>query len=191
VTPTVLLDCDGILTNYAAMTAKVLNSIQSRRVFLEEDITSWEASTFAAPGAERNRYWDICKAPGFVKQLPPDVAAQRAVNDLHKVAEVVVVTSYLKGAHTWTHERDQWLRCHFGIEPSHVIHTRAKVHVLGDVFVDDALKNVVPWGKRRAGHALLWDKPYNRELGEETGCYRRIHSWDAVFETVERVRRGR
>jgi len=186
---TVLLDVDGILTNYAAQTVELLNELKLGKTFTEADITDWEASHYV-PRARQDEYWKRCNAPGFVLQMKPYLEAQQAVETLHRLAEVVVVTSYLRGATTWVHERDQWLLQHFGIKPDHVIHTRAKQHVFGHVFVDDALKNVVPWGRKHGGStALLWDKPYNQDATfEDEDHFERVWSWGAVLETVSAMR---
>lgn len=192
--PTLLLDCDGVLTDYVQQSLKVLNKIQSKRVFTHEDITDWEISSFV-PRECRDEYWRACKSPGFVSSMEPDKEAQKAVRELSQAAEIVVVTSYLKKAPTWCHERDEWLFYNFGIEPSHVIHTRAKQHVFGHVLVDDAAKNASIWGKRhKESTALLWDKLYNRELQEhEDHSFERINSWEqvklAVVCQAERLRR--
>lgn len=195
--PIVLLDCDGILTNYAAKTVEVLNSLKLRpEPFVEEDITNWEGSNFV-PKHRLDEYWDVCRAEGFVSSMVPYMEAQEAVYQLKCVAEVVVVTSYLKRSPTWVHERDRWLKKHFDIEPDHVIHTRAKQHVSGHVFVDDALKNVTRWQLEwPESHAFLWDKPYNRIVPPhdadaviDAGLQgaRRVDSWAPILEVVREL----
>lgn len=196
--PTVLLDCDGILTDYAQTSVDLVNTLCPELNMKPEDMTSFEASSYV-PAGRLNEYWAHCCAQGFVSRLVPYPEAQVAVEQLRKVADVVVVTSYLKRSPTWVHERDRWLKKHFDVNPDHVIHTRAKQHVFGHVLVDDALRNVVPWGfqwglRDNLTCALLWDKPYNRDVrdlhSEHLLAFTRIGSWEWVHETVDRIARS-
>lgn len=183
--PVLLLDCDGILSDFIGAALLALHA-ESGLSIEREAIRTWEVFDSLPPEAQayRTRVYDLLKAKlGCVSMCVYD-GAKEGVARVQELAEVVIVTSPFPGSDTWMSEREKWLKSHFGLTRDHVIHTSAKHHVKGDFFVDDKTDHVVKWAEAHpAGRAMLWNMKYN-ENDELPDNVSRIVGWDQLHARV-------
>lgn len=176
---TVLLDCDGVLADFATAYLDIIRAMTGRDHRIEQ-VDRFDMHV--ALGLDANET-AACKralgqATGFARLLSIYPDAQHSVRRLEQLADVYIVTAPWSSNSTWTHDREWWLKHHFGIPSSRVIHTSAKHLVRGDVFVDDRSDTLAHWrAEHPTGIPVLWSTPHNqgeRWDGERTGDWARL-----------------
>lgn len=137
--------------------------------------------TFGSEFTARDVYeWDFCRAlglhpadaaevkhkislPGLAASLAVYPGAVDGVRALQRVSEIYIVTSPWNSNPTWVHERETWLKHHFDIKPSNIIHTSAKHVCIGDALVDDKTETCEVWRQAHpSSMAVQWGNPHNR-----------------------------
>ena len=188
--PVVLLDCDGVLSDFITATLDVLRQ-RTGQTFQHDDISTWEV--FASLPEElqlhKSKVYDYLKKEGGCLGIPLYAGAQDGVERLQAIAEVIIVTSPFKGSPTWTHERELWLEKYFHIQHENVIHAKRKEFVSGDFLIDDKPDNLRAWRTTHPnGRAIYWKNP---KFSEPTpGYVLCTQSWDEVIEEVKRFVAG-
>jgi 5'(3')-deoxyribonucleotidase len=181
----VLLDSDGVLSNFVGAWLSLINA-QRGTSFVLEDVTGWDVCaslgiTDATERAATKRL--IADCPNFAQKHDVLPGAIDGVRRLREIAEVYIVTSPWNSHPTWTSDREAWLKKHFGFPHSHVVHTSAKHLVCGDVLVDDKTDTCEAWREAWPhGIAVQWETPHNRLdvwRGDST-C-----NWDYLINLVE------
>jgi 5'(3')-deoxyribonucleotidase len=180
----VLLDCDGILANFVESYLDIVTHVTGRRYSLE-DVTRFDIC--GSLGLSHTESVIIKKAlseqRGFCLALKVYPGAKDGVARLRELADVYIVTSPWNSSQTWMHEREQWLREHFGIPHSHIIHTSAKYVCRGDVFVDDKVDAVAKWqAEHPSALAVVWDTPHNQD-DHAPGLFR-TNDWTSLYHLV-------
>lgn len=179
----VLLDCDGILSDFVRAYLYLLYVDFGIRAEPEQ-VTSFDIGASLGLTAEQSSAMKraIGNEHELAKRMHVYPGAIDGVARLRSSADVYIVTSPWNSNPTWTHDREWWLREHFGIPHSRVIHTSAKHLVRGDFLVDDKTSTLVEWqASNPSGVALQWITPHNRRdgwLGPST-C-----SWDELCAAV-------
>lgn len=179
---TILLDCDGILSDFVSPALELVYNHTGDRHYVSE-IVQWDV--FAAIGKKQHEHIldKAVKESAFCSNLPVMFGAQEAVESLRQLGEVYIVTSPYH-APSWVYERTLWLEKHFGFTRKQIVNTPAKHLVMGDVLVDDSEKNLKDWKETNPdGLAILWDSPWNRHV-DHVGV-RRLYDWDSVVETIK------
>lgn len=178
----VLLDVDGVLADFTRGALAILRS-QLGLEFTREQITHFDiaASLGLTPAQAAAFKRALGNTDGFARKLEPCLDAIAGFAKLAAVADVYIVTSPWNSNPTWTHDREWWLREHFGIAHRRVIHTSAKHVCVGDVLVDDKTSTLIEWNRERGGEAIQWATPHNR-LDGWSG--RSTCSWDELVEWV-------
>lgn len=186
VRPTVLLDCDGILSDYCKACFKFIEE-QDGEVHTYEQVTHWDLFNVLGKGHLKPLMKARAALPGWCSGFPVCEGAQDAVKRIQVEygAEVVVVTSPMNTPY-WADERRIWLEQHFGIPKRRVISTEGKEYVDGDVLIDDSDENCRLWSTRRGKTALLWDAPYNRDVDLLNTNVVRVKGWNDVFAFLNR-----
>jgi len=184
----VLLDCDGVLSDFVGAAIDVAHHHSAKR-WKVEDLTQWsfwkDMVDPDVPDLVKRILADI-STPGFCAGIQPLPGAKEAVERLREIADIRVVTSPWNSP-TWAHERFEWLTQHFDFPRSQVIQCEDKSEVDGDFLVDDDPKKLSTWASRRMVRGslpvdpLLWHTHFNRNIGF-TG--RRVWSWDEVIVRV-------
>ena len=188
----VLLDCDGVLADFiGSVLDAVADEIGIR--YTHEDIKEFnftKALNLDADVARRVKR-TISEGPGWWFALAPFPEAIEGVAKLREVANVYIVTSPWNSHPNWLHEREAWLKKHFGIPHSHVVACSAKYIVSGDLLVDDKTDALVKWedeqkswwqnedGTKGETFGVQWQTPHNR-LDEWSG--RSTRSWSELLE---------
>lgn len=184
----VLLDCDGILADYCQACFDMIKPVTGVTHTLDQ-VTHWDLFDVLGYAEMLPVFRSLQEERGWCSSFPVYAGAQDAVKALQEKHEVVIVTSPMT-APTWTYERTQWLKQHFGIPKDRIIHTAGKHYVEGDVLVDDSVDHCRSWKAAHPhGMALLWDRPYNQE--PPTSLVSRVSSWrdvDAHLESLVRWR---
>lgn len=187
----VLIDVDEVLADFQSPTFDIIHSHTGRR-FTPSDFEVWDIfealptmpEVSHVPGLKDLVCKDI-DAKGWCLNLRPFEPAQEAVAKLREFADVYALTSP-HHSESWYYERVEWLKKHFGMDKKHVIQTKSKFLVRGDVFIDDNPEHIQAW---RAEHpdkmALLWHCENTRKLGFEDI---RVRTWSEVFERVNTLR---
>ena len=180
-----LCDCDGVLSDFVGGALDLYKLVTGQG--LDRDtITDWDftGNLPFATKAEKETYDKLLRAPGFAMNLKPLVNSQPAIALLQDLTELHIVTSPLSGSATWAHERETWLKLHYGISHKRIVHIETKYILRGDLFVDDKHQNVRAWQEANPdGAAFLWDHPCNR--GEETKDLDRLTSWGELIEMIK------
>lgn len=186
-----LLDCDGILADFVGATLRELRSL-SGRTFSADEVSSWEIFRSLPDEMERYRgdVYGRLGAEGGCYSIPLLDGAVDGVGSLRDLADVVVVTAPFKDSLTWQHERERWLRKHFGL--INVVHAIAKERVHGDIFVDDKPSNVREWqqywaSRDPAARAYLWVTP--RAKPEDLAELPHVSTWEELHEKVRSFHR--
>lgn len=174
----ILLDCDGVLGDFVTPALRVVDRLTGKQ-YLHDDVTDWDLGLLV-PERMRDVFWNELAGPGFTCAMKPYPGAQDAVARMRESHEVYVVTAHMKNARTWVYDRDAWLAEHFGFTADHIVHTKAKQLVRGDLFVDDNPGNVAKWSAANPrGRGFLYDRPYNRDANAA-----RVHGWGDVLDEL-------
>lgn len=188
--PIVLVDCDGVLSDFTSMYFDCIEPILGRRPRASE-MTQWNIlKCFDLEHLE-----SACDAIIVEKQLclsmPEHDDAFDAVEALRCFAEVHCVTAPYHTV-TWVNERTQWLRTRFGFKHDEIHFTKGKHVCQGDVFIDDSLQNVLKYAKRRpTSRVFLWNRPWNQSSEELPSNVIRSSDWSDVHSYVEFIVQAR
>lgn len=177
----VLLDVDGVLSDFVGSWIKLLNA-HFDRSWTHADVTHFDVcESLDIPVDQRGDAKRlISEFPNFAATHDVLPGAIEGVFWLQHVADVYIVTSPWNSHPTWTSDREKWLKKYFGIHHDRVVHTSAKHVVSGDILVDDKTSTLDAWQSAHPlGVAVQWRTPHNRRdawSGVST-C-----SWDDVIE---------
>ncbi len=188
--PRVLLDVDGVLADFVSGYLEIVRHITGRD-YKPEQVTQFdiELSLGLTPDEGRACKRMLGESRGFCESLDVYPESQEGVDALQMVADVYIVTAPWNSCATWTHEREAWLKKHFGIRPDHVIHTSAKYVCAGDFLVDDKVSACLKWQREHPSSlAVIWDTPHNRLGGYDGGV--RTRDWSALRRIVRQLSSG-
>jgi 5'(3')-deoxyribonucleotidase len=180
--PIVFLDVDGVLADFVGGYLKLLAEhtglIVDREAIDQFDI----GAALGLTGEQSSRMKRaIGSAPGFARELGIYPGAVEGVRLLEQVADVYIATSPWNSNPTWTHDREWWLKEHFGIPHAKVTHTSQKHLLRGDFLIDDKTETLMKFIAVNKSGAIQWETPHNRRdgwLGPSTS------NW---YELAERV----
>lgn len=179
--PRILLDCDGILSDFHTPCLAIINELTGKDHKLE-DIHSWDIFEALGVSADiRKATYDRMNTPGWCSKLKPYPGAAQGVAKLREMGEIHIVTSPMRGD-TWHRERELWIWKHFEIGPKYVTHTASKNIVHGDVLIDDRDDNLLAWREEhvnRYGLAVKW-VTYPSQPNNYLGHY--FWDWDLMLE---------
>jgi 5'(3')-deoxyribonucleotidase len=160
--PRILLDCDGVLSDFVGQLLAGLKSDGSIPWSVTpEDIVDYDCAK------SLGITWDVINrwtcAPGFCATMAPYPHATALLAGLQEIGEVTVVTAPYRGAPFWIAERVDWLERTFGLVGDRVCVWSEKHRIDGDVLIDDGPKQVANFaatGRR----AFLVARPWNANL---------------------------
>jgi 5'(3')-deoxyribonucleotidase len=182
----VLLDCDGVLADFVSAALDIVWEEFGLR-FLPAEVTEFDIMKSLGFGPEDSARFKrlVGGEEGLASTLAVYPGAQEGVARLREIAEVYIVTSPFGSNPTWTHDREAWLKRHFGIKSSHVVHARAKHLCVGDMLVDDKAEAVDRWRTAHPnGVPVLWSTLHNRRDLWDGQC---TNDWGHLVELVERM----
>jgi 5'(3')-deoxyribonucleotidase len=181
--PRLLLDCDGVLSNFVESALKFIYT-RTNVLYRAENVLDHDTFEFlGVKDLEEDLRNEIDRC-AWCYNLSPFPGAKQGVERLSKVAEVVIVTAPFD-ASGWVMQRNNWLKNHMDISETHIVHTQNKGHVRGDFLVDDKVENCIEWNKANPqGTPIIWDRPYNR--GSLSQGIRRVCTWDELYDIVNK-----
>lgn len=184
--PRALVDCDGILADFITPCLREIAGLTGVQ-HAHNDVDVWDFDVkLIESDMLRQHYWQRITRPGFCASLEPYPRAKEGMSLLASYADVFIVTSPML-APTWAHERQEWLREHFGIDHKHIVSTPAKHLVRGELFLDDKPEHVDRWlAANPCGVGLLWSQRYN----EHATHLRRVSQWGPVVDLLQQAMRG-
>lgn len=161
-----LIDCDGILANFALGVCKALKAAGHGHRYPDE-FTDPQMKRVMTPSEQRT-FENLAGKQGFVRNLPRYDGAQQVLKDLRAKGHAVrCITAPWKGPY-WHQERYEWLSS-FGFSEDEMIFCpgREKRHHSGDVLIEDRSDTCRDWTKDHpSGLAFLVDRPWNRDGSE-------------------------
>lgn len=164
----VLLDCDGVLSDFVTPVLVIANRESS--LHWDADFKEWDfLPTLVDPQVPDllARVKAGIGAPGFCASMQVYPGAVEGVAKLREVARIKIVTSPWPSP-TWHDERVTWLKTHFGIGDRDILFAADKTHIHGSMLVDDNAESVEAWHRYQCTHAVrpgsgvIWDQHYNR-----------------------------
>ena len=185
----ILLDCDGVLSDFAAGMLVVVAEVTGKR-FTPADVTAFDFTT--ALGLSKDEAVAVKKAigakRGFAMSLSPYPEARQGVRRLRELGSVFCVTHPWESNPWWRSERDSWLALHYGIDAVH--HDDKKTDYEADVFVDDKSSHVHDWLVAWPGRtAVFWRTPHNTTETVPYGAHS-TSSWDALYQLAREAALG-
>jgi len=172
-----LIDCDGICADFDSAfikSFKELTGVQLKNsIFTKYDL----ASCLPRNKKLEKKLYKLTNKPGWCAKIKPYPGAIKAIKKLMRKYDLYFVTASSFHNPTWTHEREMWLRKHFG-DNVQTIHTKHKHMVYGDFFLDDKTENVENWYFHNNGTVFIWDKLYNKDCDKNI---QRVDSWEQLF----------
>lgn len=180
--PTVLLDVDGVLADFAGALLRWAGPQYTR-----EQLTEWDLMKAIGLEDRQHLFDEYASEPGFCESLQVIDGALGLVDELRRVADIVLVTSPYSAARLWTFERLRWLEKHFGISKHDVIFAKRKYLVKGDIMIDDAPHNIEAFIDQ-GGLGLLIDQPWNRSWNTAAwnrSIVERCHSLEQALAAVK------
>ncbi len=175
-----LIDVDGIIGDFDSRFLKSFRDVTGIKL-KNSVITKYDVmSCLPRDKKIEKAVFEHTNKSGWCSEIKPYKGAVKAVKKLMKMFDVYIVTASSFYNPTWTHEREMWLREHFGKDVK-TIHTKHKHMVKGDYFLDDKTENVEAWAEsNQEGTAIIWNKLYNQECP-----YYRIDSWNELFKLIK------
>jgi len=179
----ILMDIDGVVADFMATALDIVEKLSGDR-YHPTDFHAWDIFE-TIPREHELDFLDAFKVKGTCLGIPLIPGSKEGVDGLRARGDLYVVTSPMGCVETWSHERDAWLKQHFEIPTSKIIHTSAKYVCAGDWLIDDKPANITPWLEHNPnGKAMLWHHNYNakEDLGPRV---HRVHNWVDVFAILD------
>ena len=178
---TILVDMDDTIEQLVEAWIRCTNERYGYHSTVE-DVKSWNM-TEAFPGLTKRQVYDIPDEPGFwgkVKPMPGAVeGVRKLIEDGHQVY-IVTATQYESLAEKMS---DLLFKYFPYIEWDHVIITKRKQMIRGDVLIDDGPHNLEGGEYEK----ILVDAPHNRSYDAEANGMICVHNWDEILKAVDEI----
>lgn len=185
--PIALVDCDGVLADFASPVIAHCNALTGRR-FEFADLTDFEIEKLY-PELTFDQVFGPCSKEGFCLGLSAFPGAREGLDSLRRVAKVVALTAPWWPSKHWHAERTVWLIEEMGFASGDIIFASKKQLVRGDLIIDDRYSHVKPWCKANPDkRGFLWSRPYNRDPGSDLVTL--TNSWDEVARHAQLIGAG-
>lgn len=181
----IAIDCDGVLSDWHALAFPIMNKLLNSN-YSTKDVKSWDIYNLISDNAIKDTFNYLLNNSGIIERLPVYEGAQKAIEEIKKVAEVYIVTSPMNDYHDWIIHRNKWLKENFNISPKNIIHTSAKYLVHADVFIDDKPSNVEKWMEHNCGIPVLWKHECVENHNLNNRC-RWTNNWNDVLEILNKT----
>lgn len=180
----VLLDCDGVLSDFNSMYFDCIEPLLGRRP-REDEVTQHDVLKCFGLEHVEEQVDAIIVEKRLCLNMPEHPGAFDAVDALRAVADVHCVTAPYHTV-TWVNERTQWLRTRFGFAKDEIHFTKDKQ---GDIFIDDNLKTCLKYAAHRpASNVFIWDRPWNKSDEELPSNVQRSSDWQHVIARAIAIR---
>lgn len=179
----ILIDCDGVLSDFTGSILEKLNSKLSTK-YRREDITDFDIpKVFNIP---KDVFWSLTKGEGFCLNMQPLTGAKDAILELRNLGEIKIATSPIDSKY-WHRERILWLR-KLGLKDDEIIFASDKTWLKADVLIEDKLSTVLSWAKAYPQSlSLICDATYNQfppSLQVPANVHR-VYDWNDIIKEVK------
>jgi 5'-nucleotidase len=179
----ILLDQDGVLADFEG----ALSTAWKKHCPPEAFVSPEERKSFHYYEDYPEKYWPQIRSlylrPGFYRNLPTIAGAQEAIAEMQRHGHTVkICTSPLSQYENCILEKYQWVEENLGQKMiEHIIVTRDKTLVAGDILIDDnpEVKGLM---HPRWCH-ILYDQPYNRHLASQPRLT--WNNWQEVLNSLD------
>ena len=174
----ILVDMDDVLEQLVEAIVKYNNTHYGTDVSAY-DVTEWNLAK-AFPSLSREMVYSPEYDESFWATVEPmpgaETVLRRLINEGHEVY-VVTASTY----QTIKQKMDDLLFRWFPfLDWDHVIVTKNKQMINGDVLIDDGPHNLNGGTYRK----ILFDRPHNRSFDEKSAGAVRVYDWDGVYEQI-------
>lgn len=189
---TVLLDSDEVIANLLEHWADVYNNQYDDDLTVEEFGGEWDGISKVVKPAAKDKVYDILKEPGFFQALAPvEGAVDGTLWLVEKGFNVFVVTAYsadpemAKGKVAWFQQHLPFIT-----DTERLILCKHKDQILGDMLVDDSVKNLKKWHRvmcalGRDCHPICFAAPHNMGAEQEPFVSTRVDNWKELRSYIE------
>lgn len=159
--PILLIDCDGVLSDFVTHVVATLRDLGLGEYSPEQvDRFDFAAALGLTPIVIERLHREI-EGFSWCARMPA-LRAARDLDALRDQVDVVCVSCPWATSRYWAGERIAWLEEHAGFEARDIVQCRRKRIVHGDVLVDDHVETVEHWqADHPRGIGLLWENPHN------------------------------
>lgn len=184
---TILIDCDGILSDFIHQALLEANKISGAR-YTTNDVANFDFTDLPLYADHRPEIWQRISLPGWCRQLEPYDKAVEGFQYLTGLVETVkIVTSSVTSSPTWAFDRVLWLKDVLGVQKNDIISTSSKENVFGDFLIEDSVENIEKWCESwQHGEGILWTRPWNANRKVPENCTR-VSSWNEVYVCIQRI----
>lgn len=181
----ILLDLDDILNNQNQVWTKYLNDTYDYNVDYN-DITEWDISK-SYPGLDSRSIYGPVLSPMLVPLMSAPMDAQEYTYSWYSAGHILLVTTStstqnIKEKTQWLYENYKWFN------EDHLMLTRKKQLIRGDVLIDDGIHNLLPDSETQivpTYEKLCFDKPWNRGFSCLEHGIHRAHSFSEIDEVIK------
>lgn len=191
----ILLDVDGVLADTTASVIEMfreLTGIEISREQVDDMPLIRTISKFSdEPEIIKSKLDSMLGLEGLCSSIPPLSQAQEAVEKLMSdpKIQVRIVTAQFTPGKTWTYERQNWLKKHFGIQDEKIYFAKEKHIIHGNIFIDDAPNNVREWKDYNSKEiGLLMNQPHNKKYQNHFANDETLQNWNQLFELIEKLK---
>jgi 5'(3')-deoxyribonucleotidase len=182
--PILLLDCDGVMSNYSKAVIDFVNKTVGER-YTVNDITQFNILKSLGQEHLKSSLDREILNTELCLNLEVYPGTLEALNYLRNISQVFCLTAPYSSI-VWPGQRIEWLINKLNFDKNEIIITHAKHLVYGHIFVDDRPENLNQWINQWKNLnpkvlPLLWDHLYNKEdyINE------RVFNWEDVIRSVE------
>lgn len=210
----IICDMDEVLVDFMGKVLGRWNNINGTK-FTREDITAWRMENILGrdiTGRSADGLIDEWLAePGFFEKMDPLPGAVEGFQKLIDLGhDVIICTSVPEIAENAYDGKRRWMRKYFPKwSMKNFIASSRKEIVEGDIIIDDGSHNLIPWHRAKKAGFLLYDAPWNRDVGtmiyvknrksglDESVEYvhgmevARVYDWKHILSVVELVAAGK
>lgn len=185
--PRVGVDVDGVLADLLTPLFDHFNAMFDTAYGVSH-MSAWDITDLVPKGREEEFWQSFGRDFRVHDRLQAYPEAVDGMRLLGEVAEVYVITTYLRSAPTWVHDRDKWIMERFGIGKKRMVHTAAKHVFSGAALVDDKPQNVEEWQAEHEGLGVLWRQPYNEVVKLGDNIHYDARTWEEVVSMITSIR---
>lgn len=177
--PTIVLDIDGVCSDFVGALLPPLRTILGRNVTYT-DITKykyWREDCLGMTTAQKDTLDRAVQTRGFCAGIAPIPGAVAGIRELQECADVYAATVPYDSEH-WERERRLWIQKILGIPNSNIMQGEPK-HLLDcHALVEDKPETLEDWQSiGRPQYGILFDQPWN---ASHPWSGVRVHSWDEL-----------
>lgn len=182
---TILVDMDDTIENLSDAWLKVLNQKFNTNI-TRQDVRTWSIREMF-PSATREEVYGCLDDPEFWKDVTPREDALEVLPKLIEQGHEIYIVTASSYKSIEAKVENVLFKYFPYIDWNHVIITRNKKMITGDVLVDDGPHNLVGGNFAK----ILINQPYNEDFNELSCGATRVNNWYEAMEYINSLRNNR